>query len=56
MVVNVVKQLCRGAGPARRPPLTGRGSGSPGDQSPGSRSPGASPGGPTVLVAVNDIL
>lgn len=56
MVVNVVRQLCRGAGAARRAPLTGRGSGSPGDQSPGSRSPGTSPGGPTVLSAVNDIL
>jgi len=62
MVLNVVRQLCRGAAP-RRPPLTGRGPGSPGDQSPGTRGSGlgasggsAGNGGPTALHAVSDFL
>merc|ERR1719188_1185541 len=48
MIVNVVRQLCRGAAP-KRPPLSSRGATSPGDRSPGGRSGmggGVGPGGP----------
>merc|ERR1719159_1090185 len=47
MIVNVVRQLCRGAAP-KRPPLSSRGAASPGDRSPGGR-PGlaAGAGGPS---------
>jgi len=54
MIVNVVRQLCRGAAP-KRPPLSSRGSG---DRSPGGRSgSGAGLGSQhCVLNIVNDIL
>lgn len=58
MIVNVVRQLCRGAGP-KRPPLSSRGAG---DRSPGGRSSGLSRTGSqlgsqtNVLTVVNDVL
>lgn len=56
MIQNVVRQLCRGAA-SKRPPLSSRSMGSPGDRSPGARGPGsASPQQTNVLSAVNEIL
>jgi len=58
MIVNVVRQLCRGAAP-KRPPLSSRGTHSPGgDRSPGGvRGTMSAPGGaPNVLSIVNDVL
>jgi len=65
MIVNVVRQLCRGAAP-KRPPLSSRGGTVPGTSgSAGMRSPGGSRDGrdstgqgqqPSALGAVNDIL
>lgn len=54
MIVNVVRQLCRGAAP-KRPMLSSRGSNSPGDRSPGSAS-GTSGQQTSGLTAVNDVL
>lgn len=57
MIVNVVRQLCRGAAP-KRPPLSSRGAMSPGDRSPGTRSTGCSvqASQPSVLTIVNDVV
>merc|ERR1719181_2124208 len=56
MIANVVRQLCRGAA-SKRPPLSSRSVGSPGDRSPGVRGPGGSSAQQSsVLSAVNDIL
>merc|ERR550532_2571169 len=48
MIVNVVRQLCRGS-ETRRTPLTSRG-----DQSPGVRSAGPGPTGPNALTVVGE--
>jgi len=55
MIVNVVRQLCRGATP-KRPPLSSRGAGGPGDRSPGVRAGNTMPAQPNALSAVNDVL
>jgi hypothetical protein len=56
MIANVVRQLCRGAA-SKRPPLSSRSIGSPGDRSPGVRGPGGNNAqNSNVLAAVNDIL
>lgn len=60
MIVNVVRQLCRGAAP-KRPPLSSRGQASPGDRSPGVRSGASSVVGAggqqaNALSAVNEVL
>lgn len=56
MIANVVRQLCRGAA-SKRPPLSSRSMGSPGDRSPGVRGPGGdNVQQSSVLLAVNDIL
>merc|ERR1719491_2025526 len=60
MIVNVVRQLCRGAAP-KRPPLSSRGQTSPGDRSPGVRNGASSVVGAAgqradALSAVNEVL
>jgi len=60
MIVNVVRQLCRGAAP-KRPPLSSRGQISPGDRSPGVRNGASSVVGAAgqqanALSAVNEVL
>mmetsp|Transcript_65603 Transcript_65603/g.129262 ORF Transcript_65603/g.129262 Transcript_65603/m.129262 type:complete len:865 (-) Transcript_65603:229-2823(-) len=50
MIVNVVRQLCRGS-ETKRAPLTSRG-----DQSPGVRSSGPGPTGPNALTVAGELL
>jgi hypothetical protein len=59
MIINVVRQLCRGAA-AKRPPLSSRGGTamSPGERSPGLRGAGCSiqASQPSILTVVNDVV